>query len=142
MKRRQISVEEESWLCPKAGEEVRDLLQRLVEIDSESRRIIVKMTSLIAKDDKIESYVYRRIDDPKSSRMWELIVQLVGMRNVDQIIMNEEEMIKSSNKSINVEDGMNGVIRNDAFKVKNLLNGTESEVVVSTTKTTSSSSSR
>uniref|UniRef100_A0A803N6T0 Uncharacterized protein n=1 Tax=Chenopodium quinoa TaxID=63459 RepID=A0A803N6T0_CHEQI len=50
---------------PVEAGEVRNLLDRLVEIDNESRVLLSKVFPLLEKDENLEEYVKKRIEDPK-----------------------------------------------------------------------------
>ncbi|KNA18089.1 hypothetical protein SOVF_074060 [Spinacia oleracea] len=118
---------------PEGAGEVRDLLRRLVEIDNESRKLLVKVFSLLEKDESLESYVKKRIEDPKVSRMWLLVEQVLacqeGDTNFNQVIMGDDNSIEDGNyttydvKSIKEKDEIGEEKRNERFKVRNITSG-------------------
>ncbi|KAL2935166.1 Chemotaxis response regulator protein-glutamate methylesterase 1 [Bienertia sinuspersici] len=105
---------------PEGAKEVRDMLQRLVEIDNESREILSKVFSLLEKDEKLENYVKKRIDDPKVSRMWQLVEQVLACQEEDT---NFDDYSAYDEKSIKEIDEIGGELRVDRFKVKNIASG-------------------
>uniref|UniRef100_A0A803MQK8 Uncharacterized protein n=1 Tax=Chenopodium quinoa TaxID=63459 RepID=A0A803MQK8_CHEQI len=82
MKRRfspQEGASSETTSPVEAGK-VRDLLNRLVEIDNETRVLLSKVFLLLEKDDNLEEYVKKRIEDPKVSKMWRLVKQVLAFQ--------------------------------------------------------------
>ncbi|KMT06330.1 hypothetical protein BVRB_7g160120 [Beta vulgaris subsp. vulgaris] len=116
---------------PVEAREVRELLQRLVEIDSESRGILCKLFSLLEKDETLENYVKNRIEDPKVSRMWQLVEQVLACQegddtNLDEMIMAEDDPSNYStydNKSIKEGNETKDEMRIQRFRVRNIDSG-------------------
>ncbi|KMT06328.1 hypothetical protein BVRB_7g160100 [Beta vulgaris subsp. vulgaris] len=118
---------------PAGAGEVRDLLRRLVEIDAESREILCKVFALLEKDETLEKYVQKRIEDPKVSRMWELVEQVLACQeqdtNLNELIMGEDNSSNDSTYDRSIQDSdeiRDQETMNERFKVKNLANGSSS----------------
>uniref|UniRef100_A0A803N6S9 Uncharacterized protein n=1 Tax=Chenopodium quinoa TaxID=63459 RepID=A0A803N6S9_CHEQI len=118
---------------PEGAGEVRNLLQRLVEIDNESRELLGKVFSLLEKDESLETFVKKRIEDPKVSRMWQLVEQVLacqeGESNLNEVIKGDDNSSNydtySTNKSIIENDGLEEEKRNERFKVRNISSGSQ-----------------
>uniref|UniRef100_A0A803MQK4 Uncharacterized protein n=1 Tax=Chenopodium quinoa TaxID=63459 RepID=A0A803MQK4_CHEQI len=119
---------------PAGAGEVRGLLQRLVEIDNKSRELLGKVFSLLEKDESLETYVKKRIEDPKVSRMWQLVEQVLacqeGESNLNEVIKGDDnssnyDIYYSTNKSIIEIDELEEEKRNERFKVRNISSGNQ-----------------
>uniref|UniRef100_A0A803MQK7 Uncharacterized protein n=1 Tax=Chenopodium quinoa TaxID=63459 RepID=A0A803MQK7_CHEQI len=108
---------------PVEAGEVRDLLNRLVEIDNESRVLLSKVFSLLEKDENLEEYVKKRIEDPKISKMWQLVEQVLAFQenelNVKDMIMNDGDDLSDyviNEKGIKEKDEPETEKKNERFK--------------------------
>lgn len=149
----QSSREESS--SPEAAQELRNLLQRLVEIDVESRELLRRVSSLLDKDNRLEHYMKERIEDPKVSRMWQLIEQVL-LACQDEERSNFDELVVKNDSTANpsatfMDKAIKGNAKEEAkpgrFKVRNLItnggreqgkNSTGTSTTTTTTATTTS----
>jgi len=112
---------------PQGSSELNDMLQRLVEIDTESRELLIRVFSMLEKDEKLENYIKTRIEDPKVSRMWELVEQVLSCQdNVNDYdydydynnsVVNKGIKERDENENENEEE-----LKLGKFKIRNLNN--------------------
>ncbi|KAJ8440509.1 hypothetical protein Cgig2_022950 [Carnegiea gigantea] len=108
----QSSQEESS--SPEAAQELRNLLQRLVEIDVESRDLLRRVSSLLDKDDRLEHYMKERIEDPKVSRMWQLIEQVLLACQDEERSDFDELVVKNDSTANPSASAMDKAIKGNA----------------------------
>ena len=139
----QSSQEESS--SPEAAQELRNLLQRFVEIDIESRDLLRRVSSLLDKDERLEHYMKERIEDPKVSRMWQLIEQVLLACQDEERSNFDELVVKNDSTADPSASATDKAIKGNAaeetkpyrFKVRNLItNGGEEGTNTTGTSTT------
>lgn len=136
------SSQEESS-SPEAAQEMRKLLQRLVEIDIESRELLRRVCSLLDKDDRLEHYMNERIEDPKVSRMWQLIEQVLlacqdeEHSNFDQLVVKNDSTANPGGSAVDkaIKGNETEETKPYRFKVRNLKTNGEGEQGTNTTGT-------
>lgn len=124
MKRRLSPQESMDTPSPVEAGEVGNLLHRLVEIDNESRKLLCKVFKLLEKDETLEAYVKERIEDPKVSKMWELVEQVLAQQDME-LNLNDYDKYITNDRSIKEKDEKDKEKANDRFKVKNIGSGNE-----------------
>jgi len=132
---------------PEAAQELRNLLRRLVEIDVESRELLKRVSSLLEKDERLEHYMKERIVDPKASRMWQLIEQVLACQEQEHSDLDELVAKGGTGNPSATDKALKGnaiaETKPDRFKVKNLISnggeeGTKTTGAPTTTTTTTS----
>ncbi|KAK9734228.1 hypothetical protein RND81_04G124300 [Saponaria officinalis] len=115
--KKSLSPQTTNTPSPQGSWELKNMFQRLVEIDTESRQLLIKVFSMLEKDDKLENYFKKRIEDPKVSRMWELVEQVLACQhelpnnNIDELV---------SNKGIMDRDEDYEELKLDRFRIRTL----------------------
>ncbi|KAK9734227.1 hypothetical protein RND81_04G124200 [Saponaria officinalis] len=131
--KKSLSPQTTNTPSPQGSWELKNMFQRLVEIDTESRQLLIKVFSMLEKDDKLENYFKKRIEDPKVSRMWELVEQVLACQhelpnNIDELVNNNNDdynaCIKynctTNNKGIMDRDEDYEELKLDRFRIRTL----------------------
>lgn len=89
---------------PAGSGELRSILQRLELMEMESRDLLQRLFSMVQTDARLERYIRKRLQDPKVSRIWELVEQILASQ---QGRLDIERMLNDNGDSS--DDNNNGV---------------------------------
>ncbi|GAB4833456.1 hypothetical protein Ancab_031699 [Ancistrocladus abbreviatus] len=112
---------------PAEAGQMKDVLRRLEEINTESQALLKRLFSMLNRDARLERYIKSRLEDPKVSHMWELVEQILatnrGPVNFDELMTassDDDSMDKSVKTSESVGDDTDGTHCLERFKVRTL----------------------
>ncbi|GMH09951.1 hypothetical protein Nepgr_011792 [Nepenthes gracilis] len=95
---------------PEGARQMKKLLQRLEEINNESRELLNQLFGMLEKDMRLEKYIRRRLDDPRVSYMWEMVEQILVAKH-GPINLDDGQLMNHLNNFVD-----KGVISDDELE--------------------------